>query len=60
MDECPTCHKPAAARPENPNAPFCSARCKTIDLGKWVSEAYGVPVEDDNAAADEVDRSERH
>ena len=26
--------------------PFCSARCKTIDLGAWASERYRVPAED--------------
>ena len=25
--------------------PFCSSRCKTIDLGAWASEAYRVPAE---------------
>jgi len=27
---------------ENPYRPFCSARCKTIDLGAWASEDYRV------------------
>lgn len=27
---------------ENPYRPFCSAHCKTIDLGAWVSEDYRV------------------
>ncbi len=26
--------------------PFCSPRCKAIDLGKWLTEAYAVPVDD--------------
>ena len=55
MNLCPTCQKPAAPRSENPSAPFCGPRCKTIDLGKWCSDAYGVPVEDDNAGVDEAD-----
>ena len=29
----------------NPFRPFCSERCKRIDLGKWASEDYRVPVE---------------
>jgi uncharacterized protein len=29
-------------RHENSAFPFCSARCKTIDLGKWVSEEYRI------------------
>lgn len=27
---------------ENPYRPFCSARCKTVDLGAWASEVYRV------------------
>jgi len=29
--------------PENPWRPFCSERCKLIDLGAWASESYRVP-----------------
>jgi endogenous inhibitor of DNA gyrase (YacG/DUF329 family) len=31
--------------PENPWRPFCSERCKMIDLGAWASETYCVPGE---------------
>ncbi len=41
---CPTCKKAAAPRTANPSFPFCSARCKTVDLGKWLNEEYRVPV----------------
>jgi uncharacterized protein len=36
--DCPTCKKPV----ENGHAdfPFCSERCRLIDLGKWASGAY--------------------
>ena len=30
---------------ENPNRPFCSERCKLLDLGKWVFEEYKIPGE---------------
>jgi hypothetical protein len=40
---CPRCGKPASFSPENPWRPFCSERCKTIDLGAWASEQYRVP-----------------
>lgn len=43
---CPICKKPV----KNADAefPFCSERCRTIDLGKWASGAYGIasPVEE--------------
>ncbi|MCA9185457.1 MAG: DNA gyrase inhibitor YacG [Planctomycetales bacterium] len=27
--------------------PFCSVRCRQIDLGRWLDEAYGLPAESD-------------
>lgn len=41
---CPTC-KAETTWEENPNRPFCSERCKLIDLGKWASDAYCIPGE---------------
>jgi endogenous inhibitor of DNA gyrase (YacG/DUF329 family) len=41
--KCPTCGKTAARRPANPDFPFCSHRCRLIDLGKWMDEVYRVP-----------------
>ncbi len=29
----------------NPHRPFCSERCRMIDLGAWVAEEYAVPAE---------------
>ncbi len=40
---CPTCHKPVAPRAENRAFPFCSDRCRLLDLGKWLGEAYRIP-----------------
>lgn len=42
MKKCPTCNKPVQWQ-DNPFRPFCSERCKLVDLGKWVSEEYRVP-----------------
>ncbi len=47
MALCPICRKPAAPRADNQSFPFCSPRCKTVDLGKWLNEDYRVPVEED-------------
>jgi endogenous inhibitor of DNA gyrase (YacG/DUF329 family) len=41
---CPTCGKDVEWRPENQWRPFCSERCKLIDLGDWATEKYKVPV----------------
>ncbi|HEX8978282.1 MAG TPA: DNA gyrase inhibitor YacG [Parasulfuritortus sp.] len=43
---CPTCGKPVEWRPENKYRPFCSERCKLIDLGEWATEKYRVPTQD--------------
>jgi len=53
---CPACKRPTRYAPENRYRPFCSARCRGIDLGAWANEDYRVeaktPVENDNDAAD--------
>jgi endogenous inhibitor of DNA gyrase (YacG/DUF329 family) len=36
--KCPICKKPVKAG--TPDVPFCSERCRKIDLGKWASGAY--------------------
>ena len=41
---CPRCGAQAPYAPENPWRPFCTERCRVIDLGNWASEAYRVPV----------------
>jgi endogenous inhibitor of DNA gyrase (YacG/DUF329 family) len=40
---CPSCKKPVEPRARNPVYPFCSARCRAVDLGKWLGEEYRVP-----------------
>ena len=58
-NRCPICEKqfdPAAS----PAMPFCSERCRQIDLGRWLREVYSVPVErkeesDDELPADPTD-----
>ncbi|HVK17355.1 MAG TPA: DNA gyrase inhibitor YacG [Fimbriiglobus sp.] len=46
---CPICDE---AMPGNwadyPEYPFCSRRCKTIDLGRWLGEDYKVSSKDEN------------
>ena len=39
---CPTCNGDSRFDPGNPWRPFCSERCKSIDLGAWASERYRV------------------
>ena len=42
MKACPTCNRQVQWQ-DNPFRPFCSERCKLLDLGKWVDEEYRVP-----------------
>lgn len=39
---CPSCKKEVLLRAQNPNFPFCSERCRLVDLGKWLGEEYRV------------------
>jgi len=50
---CPICQKPSNSD-ENPDFPFCSERCKLLDLGNWASEKYVVsePVIDEDSLDD--------
>jgi endogenous inhibitor of DNA gyrase (YacG/DUF329 family) len=43
MKTCPICKKPTV----DAFKPFCSSRCADVDLGKWLSEGYRVPVKED-------------
>ena len=47
---CPTCRKIVLR--QDPDFPFCSERCKTVDLGKWASGGYVVSTPINNAGED--------
>ncbi len=40
--KCPICKTPVELK--GPYMPFCSDRCRLIDLGKWSDEEYRIPV----------------
>jgi uncharacterized protein len=42
---CPTCKKEVLMTPKFPDRPFCSKRCKLVDLGEWASEGHKIPGE---------------
>ena len=53
---CPICSKEVFL--DDPNMPFCSDRCRVIDLGNWASEKYVIPgsrAETDLEERDNVD-----
>ncbi|ASD62527.1 DNA gyrase inhibitor YacG [Bdellovibrio bacteriovorus] len=49
--KCPQCGRLALYSNENPFRPFCSERCRLIDLGEWASESYRIPVKDSSSDA---------
>jgi endogenous inhibitor of DNA gyrase (YacG/DUF329 family) len=52
--KCPICKKEInESESRNGNFhPFCSERCKLIDLGRWLSGKYQIPVKPDDDEAD--------
>jgi endogenous inhibitor of DNA gyrase (YacG/DUF329 family) len=48
---CPICQRPT----EQAYRPFCSKRCSDVDLQRWLTNRYAVPVEEDEDGGDEVD-----
>lgn len=40
---CPSCNKPVTWSEQSPWRPFCSERCKLIDLGAWADESHAIP-----------------
>jgi endogenous inhibitor of DNA gyrase (YacG/DUF329 family) len=50
--KCPTCQVEVVWTTEQRWRPFCSERCKLIDLGSWFDESNAIP---DNAAMSEQD-----
>jgi len=40
---CPHCGEKCTFSPENPWRPFCSERCRLVDLGEWFNEEKRIP-----------------
>jgi endogenous inhibitor of DNA gyrase (YacG/DUF329 family) len=53
---CPICKKEVAL--DNPNMPFCSDRCRIIDLGNWASEKYVISTPTQQNEVEEFEESE--
>jgi endogenous inhibitor of DNA gyrase (YacG/DUF329 family) len=49
---CPTCKRPVVWNETSPWRPFCSERCKLIDLGAWAAGQRSIP---DTHSANESD-----
>ena len=51
---CVHCGQPVSLDPSNPWRPFCSERCKLLDLGRWFEGQYAVPAAEDDGADDQT------
>jgi len=49
--DCPSCARPAEYSARNRWRPFCSERCRGVDLGAWASERFRIPSQPDPADA---------
>jgi endogenous inhibitor of DNA gyrase (YacG/DUF329 family) len=52
MAKCPECNTITNVNTANPHRPFCSERCKLIDLGNWASGTYAIPTKEQNQSED--------
>ena len=50
---CPGCKRKIRYDENNPFRPFCSARCKEIDIAAWATESYRIPVAVSESGAEE-------
>jgi endogenous inhibitor of DNA gyrase (YacG/DUF329 family) len=50
--KCPRCGAESLFSKENPHRPFCSERCRLIDLGDWASGNYAIPAENATPSED--------
>ena len=50
---CPACGRAVTWTAENAYRPFCSERCRNIDLGAWAAEEYRVPGQDEAPSEDQ-------
>jgi len=41
--KCPTCGRSIEWSDQSPFRPFCSERCRVIDLGAWLTEKHAIP-----------------
>ena len=56
--KCPTCNKKVTWTPSSVNRPFCSERCKLIDLGEWAdgNRYISADADHDDVTATDLDR----
>ena len=60
--KCPTCQQAVKWAPESKYRPFCSERCKLIDLGEWACGGHAIPGKslEEEMMSDDIDRLDQH
>ncbi|HBV21367.1 MAG TPA: DNA gyrase inhibitor YacG [Nitrosomonas sp.] len=56
---CPQCGKSAVWNQNNSFRPFCSERCKTMDLAQWAQESYRIPEAEETAEENEEQHGDK-
>ncbi|HVN79999.1 MAG TPA: DNA gyrase inhibitor YacG [Terriglobia bacterium] len=55
---CPICKRDTFWE-ENPFRPFCSERCRMMDLGKWAAEEYRLPEQGPSVSDDSAEKASK-
>lgn len=55
MKKCPVCNKQLDKNKNHDSSPFCSERCRLIDLGDWLTENHKISEENIEPMLDELD-----
>jgi len=50
--KCPQCKKPVLWQ-DNPDRPFCSERCRLVDLGRWADDSYRIAGKSQDTLSDD-------
>lgn len=50
--KCPYCGNASIFSSENPSRPFCSERCRLLDLGLWADEGFRIPSQENGSVQD--------
>lgn len=56
--KCPTCAAPVEWE-ATPTRPFCSERCRLLDLGKWLNEEYAIPAVETDDESETIDGGDK-
>ncbi len=57
---CPICEKATNLDSSNAYRPFCSERCRLIDLGQWVNESYSISEASTSDNNFDIDTIQKH